>query len=253
MKLGDRLYFNIDREVKIAPVIAALVSRTVLFLIFQFGAMLVFLLTGSQTSQTASAALWPFAAVFSSIVSFILIFVFMKKENRSIFSLYRFDKTSVLKDILIILGSFLVIGPIGFFPNLLLGNLLFGDYQVTAPMMFQPLPYWVALTGLILFPLTVGLTEVPVYYGYVMPRLMKKTRPAAGLILTAFFHALQHCALPFIPDWRFIAWRFGMFLPLAFVLALLIYWRPRLFPYIVIIHVLMDVSAGAMLLAAAAK
>jgi hypothetical protein len=66
--------------------------------------------------------------------------------------------------------------------------------------------------------------------------------------LTSFWLAAQHISLPFLPDIRFIIWRLAMFLPFAFMLAVILRWRIRLLPYLVIIHGLMDLSTGLLIL-----
>lgn len=67
-------------------------------------------------------------------------------------------------------------------------------------------------------------------------------------ILTSFFLALQHIAVPLIFDWHFMVWRLGMFLPFAFFVGACIKIRPRIFPYMAAIHALMDMSLIFMLL-----
>jgi hypothetical protein len=62
---------------------------------------------------------------------------------------------------------------------------------------------------------------------------------------------LQHIAVPLLFDARYILWRGLMFIPFAFFAAIVLHWRPRLLPYMVIAHVLMDMSFVAMLLSAA--
>ena len=66
--------------------------------------------------------------------------------------------------------------------------------------------------------------------------------------LAFVFHALQHCALPLVFDGRFLLWRFGMFLPFAALTAILLRWRPSLFPYTMVIHGLLDLQVGMMVL-----
>ncbi|MBE2224976.1 MAG: hypothetical protein IAF02_25780 [Anaerolineae bacterium] len=54
--------------------------------------------------------------------------------------------------------------------------------------------------------------------------------------------------VPFLPDARFIIYRLVMFLPFAILIALVMHWRPRLMPYMAVIHVLMDMSVAVMFL-----
>lgn len=58
-------------------------------------------------------------------------------------------------------------------------------------------------------------------------------------------------AMPLLFDVRFIAWRWLMFLPFAFMVGILLHWRPRLLPYLVIVHILIDTATAAALLSVA--
>ncbi len=244
---------NTPSPIPLPRTLILLASRTVSFLIFQLAAAGIFFLRGAVNPMDMSVAYWPYSAVFGSVVSYILLISAMRKEKKSVLSFYKFDKKTIGIDILVVAGAFVVMGPLTFFPNIWLGTLLFGDSALTMDMLFRPLPSMIAIAAALVFPLTVGVSEIPVYYGYTLPRLKARTGFVWALILSVTFHALQHSALPFIPDWRFIVWRFGMFLPLAFAMALLVYWRPRLMPYIVICHILMDLSAGYLIYNAAVK
>jgi len=42
-----------------------------------------------------------------------------------------------------------------------------------------------------------------------------------------------------------------MYIPFAFAAGLILHWRPRLLPYLAIIHTLMDMSFAMMFLSAA--
>jgi hypothetical protein len=65
--------------------------------------------------------------------------------------------------------------------------------------------------------------------------------------LPAFFLGAQHVAAPLLLNGRFVLWRLMMFVPFAFLVALVMRSRPRLLPYLAFVHVLMDISAAAML------
>ncbi|MBP7694737.1 MAG: hypothetical protein KA764_22635, partial [Anaerolineales bacterium] len=69
-----------------------------------------------------------------------------------------------------------------------------------------------------------------------------------ALSLAALMLGLQHLAMPFLFDLRFITWRALMYLPFALVTGLLLRWRPRLLPYFAIVHTLMNLSLAAMFL-----
>jgi hypothetical protein len=149
------------------------------------------------------------------------------------------------------LGLVIVSGPVAFLPNMLGAAWLFDDPQTPAMMMFQPLPLWAIWVALVVFPVTQGLAEIPTYMAYVMPRLEAQTgRRWLSLVLCAFCLGAQHIAVPLLFDVRFIAWRLIMFMPFAFLVALVMRWRPRLLPYLAVVHILMDISAAAMLFSA---
>jgi hypothetical protein len=114
------------------------------------------------------------------------------------------------------------------------------------------LPLWAAYAAIILFPITQGLAEIATYFGYVMPRFKAQgMSPWLAITFPAIFLGLQHLALPLLFDARFIVWRALMFIPFAFLVGIVMHWRPRLFPYLAIVHALMDMSFAAMLLSMA--
>ena len=76
--------------------------------------------------------------------------------------------------------------------------------------------------------------------------------PWSALLLTALFHGLQHATLPLVFDGPFIVWRSLMFLPFALFVAAVLRWRPRLLPYLMVAHALLDMSIGLMVLQAPA-
>ena len=86
---------------------------------------------------------------------------------------------------------------------------------------------------------------------YVMPRWKAQTgRGSLSLVLPVFFLGAQHMAAPLISNGRFIGWQLIIYMPFAFLVAPVMRWRPRLLPYLAIVHVLMDVAAAAMFFSA---
>jgi hypothetical protein len=96
---------------------------------------------------------------------------------------------------------------------------------------------------------TQGLIELPTYFIYIMPRLEAITRKKwLAIAVASFFLAFQHIAVPLIFNYRFILWRLIMFLPFAFLMGIIIHWRPRLIPYLMIGHVLIDLSTAMFII-----
>jgi uncharacterized protein len=86
-------------------------------------------------------------------------------------------------------------------------------------------------------------TEEMTYQGYALPRIeaLSGSRWKA-IAIVSFWWTLQHCFLPFILDWRYVAWRFFSFLP-GVVVFTLIYLRIRRLPPLILAHWSMDIVA----------
>jgi hypothetical protein len=92
------------------------------------------------------------------------------------------------------------------------------------------------------FPIIHALTELPTYFGYVLPRLSAMTRPRMALVLTAAVLSFQHLFLPLLFDWKYLVWRALMFLPFALWIGWIIHRRATVLPYLAIAHALLDVT-----------
>ena len=139
--------------------------------------------------------------------------------------------------------------PLALLPNLLVAKGLFGDQKIALDMLIHPLPLWAVALCLTIFPVSIALSELPTYFAYALPRLEAITKRAwLALGLTSFWLAAQHISLPLLPNFRFIIWRLAMFFPFALMLAVVLRWRSRLLPYLVIIHGLLDFSTALMVL-----
>lgn len=224
-----------------------LVFRFVLFLACQAAVAGVYLLQGAAEPWQASVAWWPVGVTITNFVCHFLLVGFARREGLRWTELIHADFRHFKRDWLPLLGLLLLAGPVGFLPNVGLGQLLFGSAEVAANMFAQPLPAWVALITLFSFPLTQSFGELPTYFAYAMPRLATRWKsPLKAGLAAAFWLGAQHLAVPFIPDLRFILWRLLMFIPFALLLAWAIHWRPRLMPYFMIIHALIDFPVALM-------
>lgn len=231
-----------------------LLARTLLFTLFQVLIALVFAVGGSKVPWLASVAWWPIVPVFANLVTLYLLYRLFRGEGSRLTQLYKFQRGTVGKDLLIILAFTLIAGPVGILPNILVANWLYGGTQEVGAIFFQRLPLWAALFSVLLFPVTNALAELPTYMGYSMPRLAALSRRGwLAILLAGFFLAFQHVALPLYFDWRFITWRLLMFLPFGLLTAAMLYWRPRLLPYAIIIHGLMDLQLATSVVMTATR
>jgi hypothetical protein len=232
--------------------VAMVVGRTVMFGLWQGLFALILALQGNAAPWEASIAWWPITAILTNIVCLVLLYRLTRREGIGLRAVFGLEPHRIGREILICLGLVVASAPVTLLGSVGAGLWLFGDSQQPLDMFLRPLPVWAAALSLVLFPVTIALAELPTYYGYAMPRLAALSgRRWLAVGVTAFFLSAQHCALPLIFDTRFLAWRFAMFLPSAIVLALIISWRPRQLPYLMVIHGLMDLQIAWMLLAMA--
>jgi membrane protease YdiL (CAAX protease family) len=219
-----------------------LLSRSMLFVVFQLLMAGVLYLAGNAHAWGESARWWLFSVIPTNIVSVLLLIWLFRIEGRHYLDILRFSKSTVRSDLLWLFGSSIIGIPLMMAPMNTLATLIFGNSMTPVEMMFRPLPGWALAAG-VLFPLTIAFAELPVYFGYVMPRLASQLKNGwVAWLVAALFLAAQHCFLPLILDGRFILWRLGMYLPFALFIGLLIKFRPSLLPYTVIIHTLIDFS-----------
>jgi hypothetical protein len=220
-----------------------LICRTLLFAGIQALVAIVLLIGGSRTPWLASVAWWPIVPVYANVVTLLLLSRLFRAEGSQLTSLYKIQRGEVGKDLLIIFGLLVVAGPVALLPNILVARWLYGGSEVVGSIFFQRMPLSAAIFSLLLFPLTNALAELPTYMSYSMPRIAALSqRGWLAVLLAGFFLAFQHVALPLFFDWRFMTWRLLMFIPFALLTAALLYWRPRLLPYMLIIHLLMDLQ-----------
>jgi hypothetical protein len=223
--------------------------RLVGFATFQALIALGFLLSGNAGWWDASVPWWPVAAVLTNVVTLAWLVSLMRREGRRFWDLLLVDRTRVRSDAGVVLGIAAVSTALVIAPNFGLATLLFGDAEAPMDTFIQPLPPWVAVGVLVLFPVTIALSELAFYFGFIRPRLEAITgRAWSPTYLTAGFLALQHATLPLVFEWRFITWRALMFLPFAIFLGVLLRWRPRLLGYMAILHGLADLQVALMIL-----
>lgn len=215
-------------------------SRLILFAFFQSIIAVVFTISGNETPWHTSESWWPFSVLFTNIIIIIILFYLYKNEKTAYFKEIKFIKQDWGKDFLLALLLFIIMLPIAIFPNTIIANALWGNAETANNLLIRPLPFWAIILS-ILFPITHIFAELPLYFGYIMPRIQKILNNVwAPLIITSGFLALQHISLPLIFNCKFIVWRGLMFFPFALFIGLCIKLRPRLLPYFMIGHGIID-------------
>jgi len=228
-----------------------LFSRTVLLAVWQSVFALAFKLAGSTRPWAASVPWWLVTASLGNITNIGLLAWLVRRERFRLCRIFNFERRTWKGDVPLVIAATVVAAPLGYFPNALLARALFASPGVVIPMIFRPLPEWAIVVAAGVFPVTIAFSELPNYYGYVLPRLKTLTRAGWPIvILVGLSHALQHVTLPLLFDARFMLWRFGMFLPFALFVACLVNWRPSLLPYLMVVHGLLDASLATLVPAA---
>ena len=231
----------------------ALSMRLVLFAVFQAIVAVMLLASGVDRPWSASAAWWPFSAAATSVVTFAFLRWRARREGFSLAPFYRPVRESVRTDILLTLAVAAVGGTLAVAGSIFLVPVFFSDPHSANALLIQPLPLWAAIVALLVFPISVALTELPLYFGYAQPRVTRLTGMAwVGIVIPALFLSAQHATLPLIFDPAFIAWRASMFLGFALVLGWALWKRPRLLPYLIVVHFLLDFQAAVSILVVSA-
>lgn len=219
-----------------------LISRSVLFMLFQGLIALIFAALGHGSAWNESARWWTLIASLANFASLYLLVILYRAEGKRYFDILRFSRAAWKTDLLWFIG-FSVIGmPIAAAPREPLADAIFGDAMIATNLMFRPIPAWAFVLSF-LFPLTIWFAELPTYFGYAVPRLEAQLKNGwVAWLIASFFLAAQHMFLPLILDGGYLVWRLGMFLPFALITGLALKLRPTLLPYFVIVHALMDVT-----------
>lgn len=226
-----------------------LVVRSLLFLAFQTLIALIFLFIDSSDAWNASAAWWPIANIFTNIICLGLLINLYKWEGSNFWAIFRIEHKSIKTDLLFMLVFLLFGGLIGYLPNILIARWIFGEPQIALSMLVRPLPAWASVISVAFFPILQGLVEIPMYMLFIMPRLEAEgMHPWMSVGLVGFWLSAQHVFAPFVLNGRFIVYRLVMFLPFAILMALVMRTRPRLMPYMAVMHVMMDMSVAVMFL-----
>jgi hypothetical protein len=220
-----------------------LISRSVLFLLFQILIAVVFMATGATIAQAwdESARWWTFMAFLANFASIYLLVRLYNAKGKRFLDLFKFSRATWKQDLLWFILLSLIAMPLIAAPRVPLAKAIFGDVNIANNLLFRPLPTWAFVLSF-LFPITIAFAELPTYFAYGMPRLSGQVNSWLAWLISSFFLAAQHMFLPTILDGGYFLWRFGMFLPFALFTGLVLKLRPSLLPYFVIVHALLDVS-----------
>lgn len=191
----------------------------------------LFMLKGHPTPWQAAAPWWPVYGTLIDIGSLVLLARLARKEGIRLIDLISFQRQRLGRDLLLGMGLGVLMVTLLIVGGIIFGPLIYGASP--APIPFSPLPLWGALYALLVWPIIWAIAEEMTYQGYALPRLeVLSGHSWVAIIIVGFGWALQHSALPLMPDLRWALFRFASALPIAVFLIFYLRTR-RLFPFII--------------------
>lgn len=217
---------------------AMLFARSGWAIVAQGAVAAIYLWRASETPWLDAASWLPVYGTLIDGGCLGLLWWLTRREGIGLFDLVSFNRTLLLRDVL--LGLALVAPSLVFiFAGVWTsGWLVYG--ALTPPYLYAPLPLWAALYGVLVWPVLWGLTEQMTYNGYLLPRLQvlcRYTAPAVALVVFAW--SFQHVVMPLTFDGKFMLFRLLSPIPNTMFSVLLYLRFRRLLPF-AIAHGLMD-------------
>jgi hypothetical protein len=224
-------------------------ARSVLLVALQALTALVLLAAHRPSPWRAAGDWWNVYGTLVDLGCLVGLRYFTRREGIGLRDLIGQVRLRHGHDLFLGLGYFAAIFPFFLGGSYVARLLLYGSshqdpnaYLIHA----HTLPTWAIVYSLTLWWMIWSPTEEMTYQAYVLPRLQALTgRTWIAFLITGFWWAAQHCALPFIPDWRFLLFRFLAFLPGVLVL-MVFYLRTRRLTPLIIAHWPMDIAAALM-------
>jgi hypothetical protein len=183
----------------------------------------------------------PWLPVYGTLIDagcLALLWRLTRREGIRLFDLVGFERTRLLRDVLLGVALIPVSLVIIFGGTYAAGWIVYGT--LAQPYFLGGLPLPAALYGVLVWPFIWGLTEQMTYNGYLVPRfqvLCRRTSVAIGIV--AFVWAMQHAFMPLTFDRKFMAFRLLASVPFA-VFQTFLYLRLRRVVPFATAHALMD-------------
>jgi len=212
-------------------------------LVFTLAALLAALLHAPDPLG-AAGGWWMVWGTLVDLGCLAALAVLVRREGVRLVDLLVLDRQHVARDLLLGLGLVFTLIPALVIVQLLQG--LFYPAQLPPQIALVHLPAWATVYAVLVWPAIWAVTEQLTYLGYLFPRLEVLTRrTSAAAVIVMLVWSVQHIALPFVPDARYLAYRTLTTVPIA-ITAIVLYrfvLRRRLLP-LVVVHWVADVLAA---------
>ncbi len=224
-------------------------ARSVLLMLSQGMVALILLALHRSSPWRAAGDWWDVYGTLVDIGCLIGLRYFTRREGIRLRDLVGPVNMRFGHDVWLGLGYFLLIFPFFLGGSYVARMLLYGatDKTLTSYLLHvHALPIWATVYSVTLWWMIWSPTEEATYQAYAMPRLQALTgRTWLAYCIVGFLWAAQHCAVPFVPDWKYLAFRFLAFLPGCLVM-MAFYLRTRRLAPLIVAHWPMDITASIM-------
>jgi len=238
-----------DRRIPLRRVWGMLALRSALTFSLLLALAAAFAATGRHGAVAASAAWWLWFVTAANIVCIILMARFGRLEGMRLRDIYFARRSTWKVDLLWAFIFSVGTAVVAMLPGTYLAAALWGDAAYPNGLLFQALPLLAVYPLFLLMPVTQALAELPIYWGYVAPRLRASGMGRwMALCIVGFTLSLQHMFFAFQLDWRYDLWLALKFLPFALWTGFVVDRRPTALPYLMGLHFLIDASLPVLLL-----
>jgi hypothetical protein len=225
------------------------VARSVLWLGFQSLLALILLALHRPAPFHTAGNWWMLYGTLSDLCCLLGMRYFTRREGIRLRDLIGPIRLRWGRDMWLGLGILLLSYPLLIAGGQLAARLVYGS-MAKVPMDFilqrHALPLWATVYTLTVWWIIQSATEEMTYMGYVLPRLQVLSgRTWIAVTIVTFWWAAQHCMIPCVADWHYLAYRFLMFFPLL-PLWIPVYLRTRRLSPLILAHWPMDISVAIM-------
>ena len=198
---------------------------------------IVFVVRGSPTAWHASEAWLPVYGTLIDAGCLALLWQFTRREGIGLLDLIGFERTRLVRDVLLGLALIPVSLVFIFAGTYAAGWIVYRT--LAQPYLLGGLPLPATLYALIVFPFIWGLTEQMTYNGYLVARFQVLSNTNLAIAVVSFVWAAQHAVMPLTFDANFMTFRLLASVPFS-IFETVIYLRLRRLIPLALAHALMD-------------
>ncbi|MDE7453181.1 MAG: hypothetical protein K2N22_02090 [Clostridia bacterium] len=197
----------------------------------------------SKLAYSSVSKWWTTVAIICNLITIAILYIFTRRKGITYLRLLNYEKgkTRAGNAVLIVFLT-IAVGMCGLY---LAGLICYGAFPYLDKTMVEPIPLWLAIIVLLLLPLSTTLAEDGLYLGYAINSTAGNKWVNASL--AAFFYAVQHSFIPFLPDGIFILYRFISFLPLTILICFWYQKNKNPLPFM-IGHFILNIATAVQIL-----